>query len=92
MPALGGLTSIVVLMRQAEQINLLAQVGVIIILIVVLLITYLSLLMSDRILKILGVTGTNVMTRVFGIILAALAVQNIITGVMIVVKGFIQSS
>lgn len=87
----GGLTSIVVLMRQAEQINFLAQVGVIIILIVVLLITYLSLLLSDQILKILGVTGTNVMTRVFGIILAALAMQNIINGIMIVVKSFIQS-
>lgn len=88
----GGLTSIVVLMRQAEQISSLAQIGVIIILIVVLLITYLSLLMSGRILKILGVTGTNVLTRVFGIILAALAVQNIINGISIVVRGFLHAS
>lgn len=85
----GGLTSTVVLMRQAEEIGLLAQLGVIIILIVVLLITYLSLLASDRILKILGLTGTNVMTRVFGIILSALAVQNIITGVVIVTKSML---
>ncbi|WP_032112843.1 MarC family protein [Candidatus Paracaedibacter symbiosus] len=85
----GALTSIVVLMRQAEEINFLAQLGVIIILIVVLLITYLSLLIGDRILKILGVTGTNVLTRVFGIILAALAVQNMLNGITIVVNSFI---
>lgn len=87
----GGLTSIVVLMRQAEGISFLAELGVIIILIVVLLITYLSLLVGDRILRILGVTGTNVLTRVFGIILAALAIQNIITGVTVVVKNIIHS-
>jgi len=53
----------------------------------VLLFTYISLLMSDRLMKILGLTGTNVLTRVFGIILAALAVQNMITGITMVVKG-----
>lgn len=87
----GGMTSVVVLMRQAEQMSFLAELGVIIILIVILLITYLSLLVGDRIVKILGVTGTNVLTRVFGIILAALAIQNIITGITIVVKDIIHS-
>lgn len=87
----GGMTSIVVLMRQAEGMGFLAELGVIIILIVILLIAYLSLLLSDRIVKILGVTGTNVLTRVFGIILAALAVQNIINGIIIVVKNLIHS-
>ena len=83
----GALTSVVVLMRQAEVMDLKASLGVVLILMSVLLITYLSLLMSDRLMKLLGVTGTNVMTRVFGIILAALAVQNIINGVTMVVKG-----
>lgn len=83
----GALTSIVVLMRQAEDISMLAQTGVIAVLVVVLLITYVSLLLGDRILKILGVTGTNVLTRVFGIILAALAIQNIINGIKLIVKG-----
>ncbi len=83
----GALTSVVVLMRQAEAMDLKASLGVVLILMSVLLITYLSLLMSDRLMKLLGVTGTNVMTRVFGIILAALAVQNIINGVTMVVKS-----
>lgn len=87
----GALTSIVVLMRQAENISFSAQLGVILVLIIVLLITYLSMLVGDRILKVLGVTGTNVLTRVFGIILAALAIQNIINGVIIIVNGFLPS-
>jgi multiple antibiotic resistance protein len=83
----GALTSVVVLMRQAEAMDIKASLGVVLILMSVLLITYLSLLISDRLMKLLGVTGTNVMTRVFGIILAALAVQNIINGVTMVVKS-----
>lgn len=83
----GALTSVVVLMRQAEAMDIKASLGIVLILASVLLITYFSLLLSDRLLKLLGVTGTNVMTRVFGIILAALAVQNIINGMTMVVKG-----
>lgn len=83
----GALTSVVVLMRQAEAMGLKASLGVVLILMSVLLITFLSLLISDRLMKLLGVTGTNVMTRVFGIILAALAVQNMINGIMMVVKS-----
>ena len=83
----GALTSIVVLMRQAEVMGLKASLGVVLILISVLLFTYCSLLVGDRLMKILGVTGTNVLTRVFGIILAALAVQNMINGMTMVIKG-----
>ncbi len=83
----GALTSIVVLMRQAEVMGLKASLGVVLILISVLLFTYFSLLVGDRLMKILGVTGTNVLTRVFGIILAALAVQNMINGMTMVIKG-----
>ena len=82
----GALTSVVVLMRQAEAMSMQASVGVVLILASVLLFTYLSLLIGDHLMKLLGVTGTNVMTRVFGIILAALAVQNMLNGIAIVVK------
>jgi multiple antibiotic resistance protein len=83
----GALTSIVVLMRQAETMGMEASLGIVLILMTVLLITYLSLLIGDWLMKLLGVTGTNVMTRVFGIILAALAVQYMINGITMVVKG-----
>ena len=86
----GALTSVVVLMRQAETMHYTAQVGVIMVLVGVLLITYISLLLGDRILKVLGVTGTNVLTRVFGIILAALATQNVINGIKMIVLSTMQ--
>jgi multiple antibiotic resistance protein len=85
----GALTSVVVLMRQAEQISFMTSAGVIGLLILVLLITYVSLLVGDRLMNILGVTGTNVLTRVFGIILAALATQSMINGIILVIKGII---
>ncbi|MBX9977932.1 MAG: MarC family protein [Alphaproteobacteria bacterium] len=83
----GALTSLVVLMRQAESMPFHITYGVVIVLLIVLVLTYISLLLGDQLMRMLGVTGTNVLTRVFGIILAALAVQSIINGVVIVIKG-----
>jgi multiple antibiotic resistance protein len=82
----GALATVVMLARQAEEINFLAQAQVIFLLFLVLGITYAVLRMGDRIMRLLGVIGTNVLTRVFGIILAALAVQIMLNGV----RGFIQ--
>ncbi len=47
----------------------------------VMLACYLSFLMAERIAKIMGVTGRAVISRMLGIILAALAVQFIIDGI-----------
>jgi multiple antibiotic resistance protein len=83
----GTLVSVVVLMRQAEIQGTVCQLSLILVIAVVVLITYLTLTFSDRIMRVLGVTGTNVLTRVFGIILASLAVQNIITGILTIIKN-----
>ena len=77
----GAFTSIVILMGQAKSINTQAEIGVILLAISVLMITYMCLRLSNFIMAVLGNTGTDVLTRVFGIILAGLACQNIITGV-----------
>ena len=42
---------------------------------------HLGLVMSEHTKKLLGQTGVNVITRVFGILLAALAVQYVADGV-----------
>ncbi len=54
----------------------------------VLLITYLFLRGGAKLTRYLGKTGINVVTRVFGILLAALAVQYVIDGI----RGFIVST
>lgn len=83
----GAFTSIVILMGQAQKISYQAEIGVVILTIIVLIITYICLHLSNSIMKILGDTGTNVLTRVFGIILSGIAFQNIITGVINVLRS-----
>jgi len=46
----------------------------------VLLLTLASLLMATRILKLVGETGANVVSRVLGVVLSALAVQYVLNG------------
>lgn len=82
----GALVSVVVLMRQAETQGVICQLSLIFIIAAVMLITYITLRFSDRLMGVLGVTGANVLTRVFGIILASLAVQNIINGILVIIK------
>jgi multiple antibiotic resistance protein len=83
----GAFTSMVILMGKAKEISFRAEISVVLLAVTVLMITYTSLRLSELIMKILGNTGTNVLTRVFGIILAGLAFQNIITGVIVVLRS-----
>lgn len=51
------------------------------VLFVVLLMTLASLLLAPRVMKVFGETGTNVLARVLGVLLAALAVQFVLDGI-----------
>ncbi len=76
----GAMTFILLLMQEVEH-SYIHQAGVILIALLVILITYIILIIAKQLAKILGVTGINVISRVFGIILAALAAQFILTGI-----------
>lgn len=82
----GALTSIVVLMREADG-SAAAQAAVIGALAVVMVGTYVCLAGAARIVSLLGVTGTNVVSRVLGIILAALATELLIGGIRLALQS-----
>jgi multiple antibiotic resistance protein len=78
----GALTTVLLMSaRQAE--NPWALPVVLIALVLVLAITLWALLQSTRILQIMGETGANVITRVLGVILTALAVQYVLDGMYV---------
>jgi multiple antibiotic resistance protein len=74
----GALTSIVLLMDKARSPPEIA--GVIGTLVAVMALTYAALLAAPQLMRILGVTGANVVSRILGIILAALASQLVLDG------------
>jgi multiple antibiotic resistance protein len=76
----GALTSVLLLMTRTADEPLL-QAAVLAVLLVVMGLTLALLLFASRVMKYLGVTGINVVSRVLGIILAALAVQLIVDGI-----------
>ena len=76
----GAIASALLMMTQAQG-DLTSQMAVIGVLLGVLLLVLIALLASAMLFKLLGVTGTNVISRVLGMLLAALAVQFVIDGV-----------
>lgn len=76
----GALTT--VLLMSGRHAHSPQVVGVVLaVVFVVLATTLIALLLSDRIMRIMGVTGANVISRLLGVILAALAVQYVVDGI-----------
>lgn len=76
----GAIASALLMMTRAEG-DLGAQLTVLGVMLGVLLLVLLALLTSTVLFRLLGVTGTNVVSRVLGMLLAALAVQFVIDGI-----------
>jgi multiple antibiotic resistance protein len=76
----GSMGAVMLLMANAQN-DLKTQAIVIASMTSVLLTTLILLLLSNKIQKLLGITGIHVISRVFGVILAALAVQFMFDGI-----------
>jgi multiple antibiotic resistance protein len=75
----GAIASIILLMSRYQG-DYSAQALVIAMLLAVLLLTYFTFRLADPFEKLIGDTGIMVVTRLFGVILGALAVQFILSG------------
>lgn len=81
----GAMTSVVLLMGHAHGIGqILSMLGILVLVLVILLTLLLS---AGWVQKALGTTGSNVISRVLGIILAALAVQFVVDGLQTILRG-----
>jgi len=76
-----GALAIVLLTFGASRDDFTLSVGLFGVVITVLVITYLLMRLTPLVMRVMGVTGGNVVNRLSGVVLAALAVQFIITGV-----------
>ena len=73
----GAITGVLLYTGGRDTLEIATVLGV---LTVILLLTLLSLLLAPRVMEIFGESGTNVLSRVLGVLLAALAVQFILDG------------
>lgn len=77
----GAMGAIILLISNAQG-DFKRQAVVLISLLIVMLVTLLALLMAIQLHRFLGVTGNQVITRISGILLAALAVQFFFDGIL----------
>ena len=76
----GAITAGIVL--ASKTTNLTMQGTLLLSILLVFLISYLVYIKSEYFFKLLGEIGTKVVTRIMGLILAAIAVQYVVNGVM----------
>jgi multiple antibiotic resistance protein len=83
MPFIAGPATIMaaVLLTDSDRFSIPQQVVTATILLVILAFTYGMMLAAETVHRVIGTTGANVLNRVMGLILAALAVQSALDGV-----------
>ncbi|MGK0139154.1 MAG: multiple antibiotic resistance protein [Algoriphagus sp.] len=80
----GAITNAIVLMEDANSIE--KKVILILVIGFVMILTYLILFSSSRIIKIIGKTGLNVMTRLMGLIVMVIAIEFFFSGLGPLIK------
>jgi multiple antibiotic resistance protein len=86
----GAITNAIVLMEDSPSWQMKAVL--IASIIAVLLLTYLILFSSGRIMKLLGETGNNVLMRLMGLIVMVIAVEFFFTGLKPILVDIIRSA
>jgi multiple antibiotic resistance protein len=76
----GALATILLATGEVPRFSLLFA-GLIAVVVLVLVLTWLFMLATPMVMRVMGVTGANVISRLTGVILGALAVQYVIDGV-----------
>lgn len=76
----GAMSAAVLLMANAEG-HLLQQLTVLASLLTIMFVTFVAMLSASQIYRFLGVTGVHVITRIFGVLLSALAIQFMFDGI-----------
>lgn len=84
----GAITNAIVLMEDAHSIS--HKLVLILTLTGVMLLTYIILYSSSRIVKVLGETGNNVMMRLMGLIVMVIAVEFFFSGLRPIVTDMLQ--
>ena len=80
-PLLAGPGALATVLLYAGERNATELVVFVAVLLAFLLLGLVSLLLAPRIMRLFGETGSNVLTRVLGVLLAALAVQFVLDGI-----------
>ena len=78
----GALTAAVTLINHAHQDVAMADLAFVLVVLVVFALTYLAMRGAEGLTKVLGPTGVDASGRLVGIIVAAIAVQMVVNGVM----------
>jgi len=84
----GAITNAIVLMEDAATIE--RKIILFAAIFLVMVVTYLILYSSSRIIKILGQTGNNVMMRLMGLIVMVIAVEFFFSGLKPIILGMIK--
>jgi len=82
----GAITASVLLAGHAER-DLLHLAILLAVIVAIAVVSLVSFLLAERISGLLGMTGNIVMSRLFGVLLAALAVQYVVDGIRNVLAG-----
>jgi len=78
-----GATTAVILLTDNDVYSVHERAETAVVLLIVLALSYLLLLLSDVILRIIGRQGAAILTRVLGVILTALSVEFVLAGLSI---------